>query len=103
MDRKMTDDSGWAVWMAVLYDRQPLLNAPGARHKLLIKEAYAMVSAGTISRDLLCDMLEMADAALEWAFQELIDWEKDMPIDSCSDGLKKTGAEAPVEALTVVG
>jgi hypothetical protein len=88
MDRKMTDDPGWAVWMAVLYDQPPLLTAPGARHKLLIQEAHAMVSAGTVNRDLLCDMLEMADAALEWAFQELIDWETDLPTHGCSERSK---------------
>ncbi|MCS3472441.1 hypothetical protein M2401_006205 [Pseudomonas sp. JUb42] len=89
----MTDDPGWAAWMAVLYDRQPLLNAPGARHKLLIKEAYAMVSAGTIHPDLLCDMLEMADAALEWAFQELIEWESDQPADAHAGPRASLGAQ----------
>jgi hypothetical protein len=80
MDRKMTDDPGWGVWMALLYERQPLLNAPGARHKLLIREAHAMVEAGAIDRELLCDMLEMVDAALEWALEELIEWESDSKI-----------------------
>jgi hypothetical protein len=75
MDRKMTDDAGWAVWMTLLYDRQPLLNAPGARHKLLIREAHELVQAGTIHAGLLCDMIEMADSALEWAIEELISWE----------------------------
>lgn len=71
----MTEDAGWALWMSLLNDRGSLLNAPGARHKFLIQEANNMVMAGTIDRELLCDMLELADAALEWAFMELIDWE----------------------------
>lgn len=77
MDGEMTEGPGWDAWRAVLNDQQSLLDAPGARHKLLIQEAHTMVEAGTIGRGLLCDMLEMADAALEWAFQELIDWETD--------------------------
>jgi hypothetical protein len=77
MDCKMTEGSGWDAWRAVLNDQQSLLDAPGARHKLLILEAHSMVEAGAIDVDLLCDMLEMADAALGWAVAALIDWESD--------------------------
>jgi hypothetical protein len=34
-----------------------------------------MVQAGINHHDLLCDIVELADASLRWALQELIDWE----------------------------
>lgn len=61
------------AWNALLVNQEALLLNPGARHKMLIRKAHAMRLALVIDRDDLCDLLEQADGALEFAMEALHD------------------------------
>lgn len=72
-----TDDpaQAWTVdaWMSFLGDQTALLRHPGARHKTLLVQAHALHRAQLIDRDGLCDLLELADSALAYAVETLLD------------------------------
>jgi hypothetical protein len=65
----------WTIqtWMSFLQDKQALLRHPGARHNVLVDEAYALHRANLIDRDGLSDLLEQADGALAYAVEALLD------------------------------
>lgn len=62
-----------AVWWTLHSDRAALLRRPGTHHKSLIEGAHALHRAHLIDRDELCDLLELADAALAYAVEALLD------------------------------
>lgn len=64
-----------AVWRTLLNDQTTLLERPGAHHKLLIDRARDMHLLDIVGRDELCEMLELADAALEYAIEANLDSE----------------------------
>lgn len=61
------------AWWALLQDKEALLRQPGTHHKQLNEGAYALLGSELINRDDLCDLLELADAALAYAIEMLID------------------------------
>jgi len=61
----------------MLRDEVALLAMPGAHHKALLRQAYAMHRDQLIDADHLSDMLELADAALAFAVESLIDLDGD--------------------------
>ncbi|UST86757.1 MULTISPECIES: hypothetical protein [Pseudomonas] len=61
----------------MLRDEIALLAMPGAHHKALLRQAYAMHRDQLIDADHLSDMLELADAALAFAVESLIDLDGD--------------------------
>jgi|GEM_PF-1334735 len=62
-----------AHWHVMLRDEVALLAMPGAHHKALLREAHALHQGHVIDADDLCDLLEMADAALAYAVESLLD------------------------------
>lgn len=62
-----------ARWHALLRDRATLLAMPSAHHKALLKQAYSLHKANMVDADDLVEMLELADAALEYAVEALLD------------------------------
>lgn len=62
-----------ALWHALLRDEVALLKRPGAHHKALLSQAYALHRNQVINRDDLSDLLEQADGALAYAVEALID------------------------------
>ncbi len=62
-----------AQWTEQLQDESALLDAPGARHKVLLHQAYALHQQGVINSDDLSDLLEQADGALAYAVEALFD------------------------------
>lgn len=62
-----------AQWEVMLQDQAALLKKPGAHHKALLQQAYALHQAQVIDRDGLSDLLEQADGALAYAVESLID------------------------------
>lgn len=66
-----------AQWQVMLRDEVALLAMLGAHHKALLRQAYAMHRDQLIDADHLSDMLELADAALAFAVESLIDFDGD--------------------------
>ena len=62
-----------ATWHVLLEDRLALIERPGAKHKALIAQAYALHRSRIIDCDDLCGMLELADEALAFAVEDLLD------------------------------
>ena len=62
-----------AMWWTLHRDQAALLNRPGTHHKSLIEGANALHRAQLIDRDDLCELLELADAALAYAVETLLD------------------------------
>lgn len=62
-----------AAWMAMLNDQKALLIHPGLHHKKLVVGANALYRAQLIGRDGLGDLLELADGALAYAVEALLD------------------------------
>ena len=62
-----------ASWQKLLQDEAALLRHPGAHHKKLLDEAHALHRAQLIDRDALADLLELADGALAYAVEALLD------------------------------
>lgn len=60
-------------WRAMLRDETALLAMPGAHHKALIRQAHALRQGRVIDDGDLSDLLEMADAALAYAIESLLD------------------------------
>jgi len=64
-----------ASWRSLLNDQETLPQRPGAHHKVLTGRARKLYEQGIIKRDDLCEMLELADAALEYAIKANLDSE----------------------------
>lgn len=62
-----------AHWQVMLRDNVALLAMPGAHHKALLRQAYALHRGHVIDGDDLSDLLELADAALAYAVEALLD------------------------------
>jgi hypothetical protein len=60
-------------WHVILRDEVALLTKPGAHHKALLRQAHALHQGHVIDADDLSDFLEMADAALAYAVESLLD------------------------------
>lgn len=64
-------------WHVMLRDKGALLAMPGAHHKALLRQAHALHQGQLIDADDLSDLLEMADAALAYAIESLLDLDAD--------------------------
>lgn len=64
-------------WQAMLADKAALLAQPGAHHKALLTEAHALHDKKLIDNGDLCDLLELADAALAFAVESMLDIDSD--------------------------
>ncbi|KFE50247.1 hypothetical protein IV02_17605 [Pseudomonas syringae] len=62
-----------ATWTILLNDSVSLLENPGVQHRVLLRTANALYRAEVINRDDLSDLLELADGALAYAVEALID------------------------------
>ena len=69
--------SGVAQWRVMLRDEVALLAMPGAHHKALLRQAHALHQGHEIDADELSDLLELADAALAYAVESLLDLDAD--------------------------
>ncbi|ELQ00584.1 hypothetical protein [Pseudomonas syringae] len=58
------------AWRVLLDDLPALMENPGGQHKFLLTAAYALHRAQVIDGEDLSDMLELADGALAFAFEE---------------------------------
>ncbi|OFJ43186.1 hypothetical protein BJN42_23640 [Pseudomonas koreensis] len=65
--------SAIAQWQLMLRDDVALLAMPGAHHKALVRQAYALHHCKVIDADDLIDLLEFADAALGFAIEAMLD------------------------------
>jgi hypothetical protein len=65
--------SAVANWHAMLRDDVALLARPGAHHKTLLRHAHALHQIHVIDADDLSDFLELADGALAFAVEALLD------------------------------
>jgi len=61
----------------MLRDEVALLAMPGAHHKALLRHAHALHQGHEIDADELGDLLELADAALAYAIESLLDLDTD--------------------------
>jgi hypothetical protein len=68
---------GVAQWQVMLRDEVALLAMPGAHHKALLRQAHALHQDHFIDADELSDLLELADAALAYAVESLLDLDAD--------------------------
>lgn len=66
-----------AQWWVMLRDEKALLAMPGAHHKALLRQAHALHLGQLIDADELGDFLELADAALAYAVESLLDLDAD--------------------------
>ncbi len=64
-------------WQAMLADRSALFARPGAHHKALLTGARALHTNKVIDSDDLCDLLELADGALAFAVESMLDINSD--------------------------
>lgn len=71
------ESSAIAQWRVMLRDEAALLAMPGAHHKALLRQAHALHQGQVIDSDELGDLLELADAALAYAIESLLDLEAD--------------------------
>lgn len=62
-----------ATWTVLLNDSAMLLENPGAQHKALLRAAHALHRSHVIDNTDLGDMLELADGALAYAVEALLD------------------------------
>jgi hypothetical protein len=69
--------SGVAQWRVMLRDEVALLAMPGAHHKALLRQAHALHQGHMIDADELGELLELADAALAYAVESLLDLDAD--------------------------
>jgi hypothetical protein len=82
MDREFAvivnpESSAMVEWQVMLRDEVALLAMPGAHHKALLKEAHALYRGNLINARVLSDLLELADAALAYAVEALLDLRTD--------------------------
>ena len=66
-----------AHWQGMLCDEVSLLAMPGAHHKALLRQAHALHQGHMIDADELSELLELADAALAYAVESLLDLDAD--------------------------
>jgi hypothetical protein len=66
-----------AQWNVLLRDEVALLAKPGAHHKALIRQANALYQNQIIDGGDLSDLLELADSALAFAVESLLDIDSD--------------------------
>ncbi|MFJ3371000.1 hypothetical protein [Pseudomonas sp. NPDC086251] len=66
-----------AQWNAMLRDDAALLAMPGAHHKTLLRQAYALHQNQIIDSGGLSDLLELADSALAFAVEASLDIDSD--------------------------
>ncbi|WP_260328944.1 hypothetical protein [Pseudomonas sp. 3-2] len=59
----------------MLRDEMTLLAMPGAHHKALLKQANILHQGHMIDANELSDFLELADAALAFAIESLLDFD----------------------------
>ncbi|WP_256581135.1 MULTISPECIES: hypothetical protein [unclassified Pseudomonas] len=83
MNRDFADTAGAKLsaithWQVMLRDDVALLAMPGAHHKALLRQAHALYRHQVIDADDLSDMLELADAALAYAVESLLDLDADV-------------------------
>ena len=64
-------------WQTMLADRSALFARPGAHHKALLIEARTLHTNKVIDSDDLCDLLELADGALAFAVESMLDINSD--------------------------
>lgn len=62
-----------AAWKSLLDDRDTLMEAPVAHHKVLVQRASALHQSQVIGCAELSDMLELADGALAYAIEAQLD------------------------------
>lgn len=72
-----TEAPAMAQWRIMLRDEVSLLAMPGAHHKALLRQAHALYLGEVIDADELGDLLELADAALAYAVESLLDLDAD--------------------------
>jgi len=60
-------------WQAMLIDQPALLGQPGAHHKALLSWANALHRQKLIDGDELGEILELADGALAFAIEAMLD------------------------------
>ena len=65
--------SAMAHWHLTLRDDVSLLAMPGAHHRALLQQAHSLHRSRVIDPDDLSDLLELADAALAYAIEALLD------------------------------
>lgn len=73
----ITEAPSMAQWRIMLRDEVSLLAMPGAHHKALLRQAHALHQGQVIDADKLGDLLELADAALAYAVESLLDLDDD--------------------------
>lgn len=73
-----TQASAMTHWQVMLRDDVALLAMPGAHHKALLRQAHALHRDRLIDANDLSDMLELADAALAYALESLLDLDADV-------------------------
>ncbi len=73
----ISETPGIDQWWVMLRDEAALLAMPGAHHKALLKQALALHQGSMIDADEFGDFLELADAALAYAVESLLDLETD--------------------------
>ncbi len=66
-----------AQWQVMLRDEVALLAMPGTHHKALLRQAHALHESQVIDADDLSEFLELADAALAYAVESLLDLDAD--------------------------
>lgn len=64
-------------WQTMLADKTALLAQPGAHHKALLTLALALHKDNLIDSGELCDLLELADGALAYAVESMLDIDGD--------------------------
>lgn len=64
-------------WTQMLRDNAALLARPGAHHKALLRQAHTLHQDHVIDADDLSDLLELADSALAYSFESLLDLNAD--------------------------
>ena len=72
-----TEAPSMTQWRIMLRDEVSLLAMPGAHHKSLLRQAHALHQGQVIDADKLGDLLELADAALAYAVEALLDLDAD--------------------------
>lgn len=61
------------LWRIMLRDEVSLLAMPGAHHKTLLRQAHALHEDHLIDAEELGELMELADAALAYAIEALLD------------------------------
>ena len=70
-----SESDALSQWHLMLRDEAALLARPGAHHKALLKLAHVLHESHVIDRDHLSDLLELADGALAYAVESMLDFE----------------------------